>query len=86
MFSVRIKKDLQDSRLKDIKDATDQDPDLQELLDTIQSGWPGHKSLVRDSCTPYFDFRETLSVHEGIVIKGEAIVIPKNERQIVKPQ
>lgn len=35
LFSVKIKDDLQDSRLKEIKDATDQDPDLQELTDTI---------------------------------------------------
>lgn len=58
VFSVKINEELNDSRLKEIKDATDQDPDLQELIDTIQSGWPDHKSTVMDSCKPYFDFRD----------------------------
>ena len=58
VFSVKMKEDLQDSRLKEIKYATDQDLDLQELIDTMQSGWPDHKSAVKDSCKPYFDLRK----------------------------
>lgn len=65
VFSMKIK-DLQNSRLKEFENATDKDPDLKELIDTIQSGWPDHKSAVRDSCKPYFDFRETLSVYEEL--------------------
>lgn len=39
---------------------------------------------MKDSCKPYFDIRDNLSVFEGIVVKGEFIVILKNERQDIK--
>jgi hypothetical protein len=41
---------------------------------------------VKDNCKPYFDFRDTLSEYRGIVVKGEAILIPKSERRTVKRQ
>lgn len=84
IFMVQVNSDLNDSRLQEIREATAKDPDLQELIDTIQSGWPDQKCSVKDSCKPYFDIRDNLSVYEGSVVKGESIVIPKSERQDIK--
>lgn len=39
---------------------------------------------MKDSCKTYFDIRDHLSVYEGIVVKGESIVLPKSERQDIK--
>lgn len=38
IFMVQVNSDLNDSRLQEIREATAEDPDLQELIDTIQSG------------------------------------------------
>lgn len=38
IFMVQVNSDLNDSRLQEIREATAKDPDLQELIDTIQSG------------------------------------------------
>lgn len=72
------------SRLQEIREATAKDPDLQGLIDTIQSVWPDEKCSVKDSCKPYFRICDNLSVYEGIVVKEESIVIPKSERQDIK--
>lgn len=72
------------SRLQEIREATAKDPDLQGLIDTIQSVWPDEKCSVKDSCKPYFRICDNLSVYEGILVKEESIVIPKSERQDIK--
>lgn len=46
IFMVQVNSDLNDSRLQEIREATAKDPDLQELLDPIQSGWPDQKCSV----------------------------------------
>lgn len=78
--------DISDSRLQSIREATAKDTDLQDLLSLVECGWPEKKSSVPDGCKPYFDFRETLCVYTGIIVKGEAIVIPKSLRQDIKCQ
>lgn len=42
------------------------------------------KNLIEDSVRHFFDLRETLSDYAGIVVKGEAIVIPKSLRRDIK--
>ncbi|XP_061177788.1 uncharacterized protein K02A2.6-like [Saccostrea echinata] len=84
IFMVQVNPNLNDSRLMEIKEATAKDPDLQDLIETIQSGWPDRKSAAKESCQPYFDFRDSLSVYDGIIVKGESIIIPKSERQDIK--
>ncbi|XP_061190532.1 uncharacterized protein K02A2.6-like [Saccostrea echinata] len=60
IFMVQVNPNLNDSRLMEIKEATAKDPDLQDLIETIQSGWPDRKSAAKESCQPYFDFRDKL--------------------------
>lgn len=77
ILRLQINSVLNDSRLQEIREATAENPDLQELIDTIQYGWPDQKCSVKDSCKHYFHIRDNLSVYEGIVIKGESIVITR---------
>lgn len=79
-----VNEDLSDSRLKEIREETLNDQALQALIENIQVGWPENKKDVEDLCKPYFDIRDTLSVYEGIIVRGEAIVIPKSLRHVVK--
>jgi len=56
------------------------DESLQVLKDTIIQGWP----LKRENCSPlakpYFDFRDELSVQDGILLRGERAIVPKTLR------
>ena len=47
-------------------------------------GWPDHKSLLPKPLTPYFDYRDELTVQDGIILRGERIVIPASMRRDMK--
>ena len=40
-------------------------------------GWPDYKSKVPTYCLPYWSFRDQISFSDGILFKGEKIIIPK---------
>ncbi|XP_062621337.1 uncharacterized protein K02A2.6-like [Saccostrea cucullata] len=84
IMTVCVDPDLSDVRLDEIRKATEMDSELQCLIANITDGWPDRKNLVEESVKQYYDLRETLSVYNGIVVKGEAIVIPKSLRSDVK--
>lgn len=63
-------------RLSSIRSATKEDRTLQTLIETIQKGWPKEKSKVSSEIWPYFSFQEELSYQDGILFRGERVVIP----------
>ena len=44
----------------------------------IIEGWPEERSQLPSDMKPYWDFRDELSVYDGIIFKGERVVIPKD--------
>lgn len=50
------------------------------LFDTVVKGWPDTKAETPAECRPYWDSRDQLSVLDGIVYKGQRIVIPASMR------
>lgn len=84
IMNVCFDPDISDVRLEEISKATEKDPELQSLIAYITTGWPERKNLVEEPVKHYYDLRDTLSVHNDIIVKGEAIVIPKSLRSDVK--
>lgn len=84
IMSICMDPDISDLRLEEIRKATEEDSELQCLITYITQGWPEKKNLIKDSVRHFFDLCETLSVYTGIVVKGEAIVIPKSLRRDIK--
>lgn len=70
--------------LQDLRDATHKDEDMVTLKSIILQGWPENKQDVPSQTTPYFAFRDELSVHDGLIFKGERIVVPKSMRSKMK--
>ena len=71
-------------RLDELRSATEKDDLMQILASTIDNGWP-EKIEDMDSCIKmYFDVRDTLTTCDGIILKGERVVIPRNMRHLVK--
>ena len=75
---------VSDKRIKEIREATEHDEVLQTLTRTILDGWPDKSEDISENIRIYFDTRDTLSVYEGLVFKGERIVIPQSMRKVVK--
>ena len=63
-------------RLTRISYTSADDPVLQVLRETIQQGWPEHKSRVPPCIRAYYDFRDELTIQDQLVFKGPRIVIP----------
>ena len=65
------------SLLEEIRTATDEDDELRSVMEIIYVGWPQSRSDVHRVLLPYWNFRDELSIDNGIVMKGTRIVIPR---------
>ena len=71
-------------RLDRIRGATLLDPVLQELDTVIMDGWPNDRRRVPDRLLPYFSYRDKLTIQDGVIFRGERIVIPSSLRKSMK--
>ena len=72
---------LSQEGLKRVQKATEQDKEMSELKRLIQEGWPEDISQVPKSVKCYYSFREELTCQEGLIFKGERLIIPKGLRE-----
>ena len=80
------------TRLKNLREETAKDEELQILSDVIHEGWPETLSEAhnfdrrrRQVMELYWNSRDELTIEDGLVYKGHRLVIPFKERSgIVK--
>ncbi|CAI5678464.1 unnamed protein product [Oreochromis niloticus] len=60
-----------------IRAGTRTDHTLQTLIKTIQKGWPACKKVVPVEITQFQSLQDELSTQDGLVFKGERVVIPQ---------
>ena len=75
---------MREEKVQQVRQATEKDATLQMLKEVILQGWPNDKSNVPVQLTPYFGMRDELGVHDGLVFKGERLVIPHSLREEMK--
>ena len=75
---------LNDGRLNQIRDATAADDTLTTLGRVIMEGWPNLKREIPESLIPYFNYKDELTVHDGITYRSDRIIIPKSLRKDIK--
>jgi hypothetical protein len=71
-------------RLAEIRDATERDDALKALRTVITSGWPDSKAELPPNVAVYFSYRDELSLQDGIILRGERVVIPLSMRADMK--
>ena len=76
--------DVPNARLLEIREASEVDDEMQTLKETVMNGWPEQKHETPLGIRQYFDFRDTLSYSDGLMLKGEAVIIPKSIRNEMK--
>ena len=64
-----------------IEEATKKDETLQILKSIVFNGWPESKYEVPASVMPYWNIRDEISSYNGIVFKGDRIIIPDSLRR-----
>lgn len=60
-----------------IRTTTTTDGELQAVINLNRAGWPQHISQVPAAAREYMAEKEELLEHEGLVIKGRRIVVPR---------
>ena len=77
IMNVNAFDNFRDDKLLEVKNATEKDASLQSVTELILNGWPEDKDRVPNSALPFFDMRDEFSVVDGVIVKREAILIPK---------
>jgi len=80
----QIRSTIPDALIDRVKDQTEKDPNMSMLRQVIKDGWPNTKSELPTGLTPFFDIRDTLTTDDGIILKGERILIPQSMRRDIK--
>ena len=75
---------IKEDKLDEIRGATLNDATLKLLGEVILRGWPNDKQHVSETILPYYSFRDELTVHKGVILRAEQIVIPASLRESMK--
>ncbi|CAG2209928.1 unnamed protein product [Mytilus edulis] len=65
-------------KIAEIKDATEADENLRKLSSVVVSGWPNSKEMLPDDIQSYWNFRDEITVIDGLLYKSQRIFIPKS--------
>ena len=63
-----------------VKSAIRKDPTLYLLRDTIYNGWPSYRKQCPEELWDYWNFRCDLVLEDGLILKGDRVVIPESLR------
>ena len=69
-----------DAKLNALKEDTSSDPELTALREIISSRWPEKRKQVPVSLRKYWAYRDELSIENGLVLKGERVIVPECQR------
>ena len=72
---------ISDARLSSFRKATAGDASLQILMSTVLEGWPGTEDGVPQEIKSYFSCRADITVQNGLLFKGERIIVPSQLRK-----
>lgn len=68
------------ARLDEIREETSKDGTLSHLKDLVYQGWPERFQDCPNDLKDYWNYREDLSVENGLVLKGHRLIIPPKLR------
>ena len=68
---------ISSERLPQLQKAIEQDPVMQTLKTTILIGWPERREEVPVQIREFWNYREELTLHNGIIFKNQRVIIPK---------
>ena len=71
---------VSDKKLEEIKLQTEQDEQLAVLKQVVLDGWPVYRKQCRPEILDFWNYREELAVFDGLIMKGQKLVIPRSMR------
>lgn len=71
------------SRLQEVAQETKKDSVMCKLINQIIRGWPEFRAECDSSLHPFWNYRDELSVIDGVVFKGNRVVVPVSLRNMM---
>ena len=68
---------VSDKKLEEIRNATKDDNELKELQNYVQQGWPDSPKDIPAMIRPYWNYRDEITVIDGVMFKSQKLMIPK---------
>ena len=69
--------------LEEVRKAASLDPTLCLLKSTIYTGWPAYRKQCPEELWEYWNYRCDLVLENGLILKGDKLLIPESLRQRV---
>ena len=80
IHNVEILTGFKSLSLNQIQREIECDTDMQLLKQYISDGFPKAKSCLPESICSFYDYRECLSIVDGVIMKGQQVIIPASIR------
>ena len=77
---------VRDKKLAELHQETANDSIMVKLTRIIQEGWPNHKNGVSKDVSEFWAYRDELIAVDGLIFKGESIVVPRTLRESILAQ
>ncbi len=74
---------VSEGRFSEIRNATARDPVLQRLTSMVLAGWPDNRINCSKELLEFWNYRDELSVIDGVVFKSSRVVIPAVLRAVM---
>jgi len=78
--------DTMNIRLEKLETATNADPELQLLAETIRTGFPDHRQDIPEAVRQYWPMQSSLTVDGNLILCGSRLVIPGSMRKATLQQ
>ncbi|XP_056003553.1 uncharacterized protein K02A2.6-like [Ostrea edulis] len=73
------------AKLAEFKYATVKKETLRTLSTVVMSGWPDRKELLPDGIQLYWDYRDEITMIDGLLFKSERVIVPQSlQREMEK--
>ena len=72
---------VSNEKLQQFRLETRNDPTLKKLFHTIHTGWPNKNPDAAPSINEYWPVRDEISSHDGLLLRGERLVVPSTMRR-----
>ena len=66
------------TRFVEIRMETSEDSTVHALCEIISLGWPENRAHCPTHLMPFWNFRDELSVEDGLILKGQRVILPKS--------
>ena len=74
---------INDNKMEEVRQATANDAHLCRLKHVISEGWPENRQNCKQEMHEYWNFRDELTVIDGIIFKGTKIFVPEALRAMM---